>query len=138
MHYSLVLYLVWLSGLLEYHLLHFIYGEFSWLLFTNYIGDQTIFLIAFGVIMAYVGNVYMKESLNCFLINFFGYWLFQYHYLFFFKFYMDFWVNHIIILYMSFNIFYIIVYSTRFLPFELLIHTCWIKHLICWIVKILI
>lgn len=26
-------------GLLEYHLLHFIYGEFDWLLFTNYIGD---------------------------------------------------------------------------------------------------
>ena len=47
-------------GLLEYHLLHFIYGEFDWLLFINYIGDQTIFLIAFGVIMAYVGNVYMK------------------------------------------------------------------------------
>ena len=47
-------------GLLEYHLLHFIYGEFDWLLFTNYIGDQTIFFIAFGVIMAYVGNVYMK------------------------------------------------------------------------------
>lgn len=47
-------------GLLEYHLLHFIYGEFDLLLFTNYIGDQTIFLIAFGVIMAYVGNVYMK------------------------------------------------------------------------------
>ena len=47
-------------GLLEYHLLHFVYGEFGWLLFTNYIGDQTIFLIAFGVIMAYVGNVYMK------------------------------------------------------------------------------
>lgn len=47
-------------GLLEYHLLHFIHGEFDWLLFTNYIGDQTIFLIAFGVIMAYVGNVYMK------------------------------------------------------------------------------
>ena len=51
-------------GLLEYPLLHFIYGEFGWMLFTNYIGDQTIFLIALGVIMAYIGNVYLKGKFN--------------------------------------------------------------------------
>ena len=58
-----------LTGFLVYYVIYLFMGPFKAAWFDEYIGNQAFLLIFVGIIISYIGNVYLKDKIHFEVIN---------------------------------------------------------------------